>query len=180
MVGSPQVILRRFAPLIKSASREGVGSVVLTGMLSGLSSLHTPIWKLDALTRLGARGDPALRSAKRLLGSNARPLPSSCVCSSGRSIKASYPCSSSHSLPGRKLLVSAIEKGVALIFGGRLTRRREFMALIGGAGTSEHILWISAASLTVPPSLLARVDEGGHMDAVLMWCESVVDGTKRT
>jgi hypothetical protein len=35
MVGSPQVILRRFASPIKSAPREGVGSVVLTGMLSG-------------------------------------------------------------------------------------------------------------------------------------------------
>ena len=40
---------------------------MLTGMLSGFPSLHTPVWKLDALARLGARDDPALRSAKRYM-----------------------------------------------------------------------------------------------------------------
>ena len=33
-----------------------IGSFVLTGMLSGFPSLHTPVWKLDALARLGRPG----------------------------------------------------------------------------------------------------------------------------
>ena len=78
MVGSPQVILRRFASVIKSQHpREGFGSFVLTGMLSGFPLLHTPVWKLDALAGLGARDDPALHSAKRLLGSKQGVLPCS-------------------------------------------------------------------------------------------------------
>jgi hypothetical protein len=82
MVGSPQVILRRFASIIK---REGVGSFVLTGMLSGFPSLHTPVWKLNALAGLAARDDPALRSAKRLLGSK-RSAPAVVLCLQSRTI----------------------------------------------------------------------------------------------
>jgi hypothetical protein len=52
---------------------------VLTGMLSGFPSLHTPVWKLDALAGLGARDDPALHSAKRLLGSK-RSAPAVVLC----------------------------------------------------------------------------------------------------
>jgi hypothetical protein len=61
MVGSPQAILRRFASIIKSsAPRQGIGSFVLTGMLSGFPWSIRQSGRLTSDARSLFEGLPAL------------------------------------------------------------------------------------------------------------------------